>query len=284
MDSQPRPISVKDLPVRVIEPKKGWQLVDWKEVIEYKDLLYFMVRREIAVLYHQTVLGFAWAIINPFFSMVVFSVVFGKLAEVPSDGIPYPIFSYTALLPWTYFAATFTSATNSLIQGTALFTKVYFPRVFIPLTPVFSKLVDFAIAFLMLIGMMIWYGVAPTPGLLFIPPLVLLMMLTAAGLGMWLSALALQFRDIRHATGFLVQIMLYATPVVWPLSLIPHEYRLLYALYPMAGVIEGFRSAILAVNPMPWDVLIVGSASALFIFIFGVLYFRRTERIFADVA
>lgn len=269
---------------KVIEPKTGWQFIDWKELNAYKDLFYFLVWSDIKVLYKQTVMGFTWAIIRPFFSMIVFSVVFGGLANVPSDGVPYPIFSYTALLPWTYFATSMTSSTGSLIQNANMLSKVYFPRIIIPLTPVLAKLVDFAIAFLILGAMMAWYGVIPTVNVIFLPFLLLLMIITSAGIGMWLSAMAVQYRDIRHAIQFLVQLLMYAAPVVWPASLIPAQYRIWYGLYPMAGVIEGFRSALLGAIPMPWDMIGVGSLTALLMFISGMLYFRRMERVFADVA
>ena len=219
-------------PVIVIEAKPGWKLIDWHECLEYRDLLYFLVLRDVTVLYKQTILGFAWAILNPFFSMVVFTVIFGMLLKVPSDGQPYALFSFAALLPWTYFSQSLTGATGSLIAGTNLFTKVYFPRLFIPLVPVFSKLVDFAIAFVFLIFLMVWYRVAPSRNIMFLPLLMLLMMLTAAGIGMFLSALAIQYRDIRHAMTFVMQILMYAAPgrlarletparpppLVWPLS------------------------------------------------------------------
>ncbi len=278
-----RPLT-SSVPTVVIEPRSGWQIIDWREICEYRDLLYFLVLRDVTVLYKQTVLGFTWALLNPFFSMVVFSIVFGRLAKVPSDGIPYPIFSYAALLPWTYFSSAVTGSTNSLIQGTSIFTKVYFPRLFIPLVPVFSKLVDFAIAFVLLIALMVYYGVKPTWNLpLLLAPCALLI-LSAAGLGMWLSALAIQYRDVKHAIQFVTQILMYAAPVVWPVSLIPDQYRFWYGLYPMAGVIEGFRSCIIGKHPMPWDLLAAGAVSSSLLALTGALYFRRTERIFADVA
>jgi len=268
----------------IIEPKKGWQLIDWKELRDYKDLFYFLVWRDIKVLYKQTILGFSWAIIRPVFSMIVFTIVFGKLAKVPSDGVPYPIFSYTALVPWIYFSTAMTNSTNSLIGNANMLSKVYFPRLIIPMTPVLASLVDFAIALVILGAMMVWYGIIPTINILFLPLLILLMVLTAAGIGMWLSAMAIQYRDIRHASQFIAQLLMYAAPVVWPASLISDQYRLLYGLYPMAGVIEGFRSAILGTNPMPWDLILMGSLSATVIFLSGIFYFRRLERIFADVA
>lgn len=274
--------------ILVIKPQTGWQIIDWKELYEYRDLFYFLILRDIKSLYKQTVLGFAWAIIRPLFSMVIFSIVFGKLANVDSDGIPYPIFSYAALVPWTYFSAAMTSSTGSLISGSGIFTKVYFPRLVIPLTSVFAKLVDFGISFLIIFGLMILYHITPTINILWIPLLILLMILTSAGIGMWLSALALQYRDIKHGIQFLAQLLMYAAPVVWPISLLTEKFgetaKLIYGLYPMAGVIEGFRSSLLGHNPMPWDLIGIGSISAIFLFISGAMYFRKKERIFADVA
>src|SRR5437016_5370492 len=238
-------------PTVVIEPRATWKLMDLRECLEYRDLLYFMALRDITVLYKQTILGVAWAVLNPFFSMVVFTVIFGMLLKVPSDGRPYALFSFAALLPWTYFSQSLTGATNSLIQGTNLFTKVYFPRVFVPLVPVLSKLVDFAIAFVMLGFLMVLYRVAPSFNIIFLPLLMLVMMLTSAGIGMLLSALAIQYRDIRHAMNFLIQILMYAAPVVWPASKIPHDLRLVYGLYPMPGVSDGLRASLLNTGPMP---------------------------------
>lgn len=278
------PEELPKLPFVVIEAKPGWKLLDWRECLEYRDLLYFMVLRDITVLYKQTILGVAWAILNPIFSMVVFTVIFGMLLKVPSDGKPYAVFSFAALLPWTYFSQSLTGATGSLISGTGIFTKVYFPRVFIPLVPVFSKLVDFAIAFAVLIVLMVWYGIVPSFNIVFLPVLLLLMMLTSAGMGMFLSSLAIQYRDVRHAMGFIIQALMYAAPVVWPVSKLPSEYRLWYGLYPLAGVIEGFRAALLNTGPMPWDLIGMGTLTAVVSFVVGALYFRKTERIFADVA
>ena len=268
----------------IIEPRTGWQLIDWRELREYKDLFYFLVWRDIKVLYKQTILGFAWAIIRPVLAMIVFSIVFGRLVQVPSDGVPYPIFSYAALLPWTYFSTAMTSSSQSLIINANMLTKIYFPRLVIPMTPVLAGLVDFAIAFLVMIALMAWYGIAPTWNALFLPLLILLMILTASGIGMWLSALAIQYRDVRFAVPFIAQLLMYAAPVVWPVSLVPEQYRLIYGVYPMAGVIEGFRSTLLGTTPMPWDLILTGILSAAIIALAGALYFRRMERIFADVA
>lgn len=275
----------------VIESRSGWQLLNWRELVEYRDLFYFLVLRDIKVLYKQTVLGFSWAIIRPVFSMIVFSVVFGGLASVPSDGVPYPVFSYAALLPWTYFSTAMTKSTASLVGNVNMLTKVYFPRLVIPMTPVLAGLVDFGIASLVLAALMAWFGIAPTIYILLLPFLVLLMVLTASGIGMWLSALAIQYRDIKHAMTFLAQLLMYAAPVVWPVSLITEKFpewgetiRLVYGLYPMAGVIEGFRAALLGTTAMPWDLLGMGTLSAVLLALSGAFYFRRMERVFADVA
>jgi lipopolysaccharide transport system permease protein len=268
----------------IIEAKPSWKLVDLKECIEYKDLLYYMVLRDITVLYKQTILGVSWAIINPLFSMVVFTIIFGGFLKMPSDGTPYAVFSFVALLPWTYFAQSLTGATNSLVQGTNLFTKVYFPRIFMPLVPMASKLVDFGVASVVLAGLMIYYKVMPTINVLFLPMLLLQMIAASSGLGLLLAALAVQYRDVRHAMGFLIQALMYAAPVVWPASMIPDKYRLLYGLYPMVGVIEGFRSALLGGSRMPWDLIMMGSITSGVLLIAGMFYFKRMEMRFADLA
>ncbi len=270
---------------KIIEPKKGLQLVDWKELYRYKDLLYFLVWRSIKVQYSQTVLGFAWALIRPFMSMIIFSFIFGNLADVPSDGIPYPIFSYVAIVPWTYFSSSMNASTSSIV-GNSMLSKVYIPRLIFPLTPVLSNLVDFFIAFSMVGVLMLWFQIVPTWQIVFLPLLILLMMLTASGVGMWLSALAIQYRDVKYMMTFGTQLLMYAAPVVWPVSLIAERYPRLYlwyGLYPMAGVVEGFRSAILGGNPMPWPLIGMGTLSALLICLSGAFYFKFKERIFADI-
>lgn len=220
--------------------------------------------------------------------MIVFSIIFGKLAQIDSNGIPYPVFSFSAILPFNYFSQSLSSASNSLVGNASVLTKVYFPRILIPLTPAFSKLADFAIAFVILIGMMIYYQISPTSNIFFLPILILLMILTSVGIGMWLSSLAIQYRDVKFAIGFITTLLMYSAPVVFPASLVLEKfgntYYLLYGLYPMTGVIEGFRSSLLGYTPMPWDLIGIGSISALIIFISGALYFKKTERIFADVA
>ena len=215
--------------------------------------------------------------------MIVFTVIFGNLAKISSEGVPYAVFSYAALVPWSYFANALTESAGSLVAASHLITKVYFPRLVIPLAPVLAKLLDFGIAMLLLFGLMLYFGIAPTVWALNLPLLVVLMMLTASGAGMWLTALAIQYRDVKYALSFGVRLLMYAAPVVYPASLIPARFRLLFGLFPMAGVIEGFRSALLGTNPMPWDLLAVGSIVAIVLFITGALYFRRMERIFADV-
>lgn len=272
----------------IIEAKKGWELIDLKELIDYRDLLFFMVLKEIKVLYTQTVLGLSWAIVRPVSSMIIFSVVFGNLAKVPSDGIPYPVFSYVALVPWTYFSTAMTQSTQSLIGKRSIFTKVYFPRLIIPLTPVLSGLLDFFIALTIVFGFMLWYRILPTWNILWLPMLILLMIITSAGIGMWLSSLVIQYHDIKHGMHFLSQVLMFMTPVVWPVSLITDKFgetaRIIYGFYPMAGVIEGFRSALLGHNPMPWDLLLTGTITSVLFFVSGAFFFKRKERIFADVA
>ncbi len=278
-----------DVPITVIEPRSGWRLVDWRELYHYRDLFRFLVWREVKVRYAQSAIGIGWAIIQPVFSMLIFTVVFGRLAGVESDGAPYALFSLAALVPWTYFSNALTDGTASLVSNANMLSKVYFPRLMLPLSSVAAKLVDFCIAMLILAGLMVVYRAAgqivlPTWGLLLLPALVALMMLSAAGLGLWLTALAIQYRDVKHAMTFVVQIMMYAAPVVYPASLIPERYQLLYAVNPMVGVIEGFRAALLGTRAVPWDLLAVGTLSAAAIAVSGCLYFRRKERIFADVA
>jgi len=270
-------------PYLIIKPRKGWQLIDFRELKEYRDLFYFLVTREIKVRYKQTVLGGLWAIIQPFFMMIVFTLFFGNLAKVPSDNVPYPIFNYSALVAWTYFANAISYSGNSLIQNAALISKVYFPRLIAPLAPVLAFLLDFSIAFIILIGMMLYYQIYPTVLTLVLPLLVILMMFTASGVGMFLAALNANYRDIRYTITFLVQFWMFASPVVYPVSMIPEQYHLIYALNPMAGVIEGFRSALLGTGAFPTQMLMVSTLVSIIIFIAGALYFKRTERYFADV-
>jgi lipopolysaccharide transport system permease protein len=270
-------------PYLVIKPKKGWQLIDFKELKEYRDLFYFLVNRDIKVRYKQTVLGGLWAIIQPLFLMIVFSLFFGNLAKVPSDGIPYPIFSYSALIAWNYFATAISNSGNSLIQESALVSKVYFPRIIVPLAPVLAGLLDFAVAFIVLIAMMLYYRIYPTVMTAFLPLLLILLMLTAGGVGMFLAALNAKYRDIRYTIPFIVQFWMFASPVVYPASMLPDKYHFIYAINPMSGVIEAFRSALLGTIAFPTGTLLVSAAVSIIVFIGGALYFKRTERYFADI-
>jgi len=270
-------------PLTHIKPKKGWQLIDFRELKQYKDLLYFLIIRDIKVKYKQTVLGGLWAIIQPFFSMVVFTLFFGRLAKIPSDGIPYPIFNYTAMVAWAYFATSITGSANSLVESSNLITKVYFPRLIVPLSPTLAGLLDFSIAFVVLIGMMFYYHIYPTLLIFIMPVLVVLMMLTASGVGMFLAALNAKYRDIKFTIPFLVQLWLFASPIVYPASMIPEKYRLFYAINPMVGIIEGFRSALLGKIAFPASMLLISTVVSTIMFTIGLLYFKQMERHFADI-
>jgi lipopolysaccharide transport system permease protein len=268
--------------VTVIEPQSGWRLIDWNELWAYRELLYVLTMRDIKVRYKQTVLGFAWAIIQPFMMMVVFSVFFGRLAQMPSDGFPYPIFVYAALLPWTFFANSISSSANSLVGSANLVSKVYFPRLIIPLSSVGSGLVDFAIAGGILLLLMVYYGVGWTSNLFMVPILVIAAAFTALGVGTFLAALNVAYRDFRYVVPFLVQFWMFATPVVYPASIVPREWQWALYLNPMAGVIEGFRSAFLG---RPFDVpgILLSLAIAGILFGAGTAYFGKVERRFADI-
>jgi lipopolysaccharide transport system permease protein len=265
-----------------IEPYQGRVPLNLKEFWRYRELLYFLVWRDIKVRYKQTLLGAAWAIIQPFFTMVVFSIFFGRMAQMASNGYPYPIFSYTALLPWTYFSGALSLAANSLVGSGGLITKVYFPRLIVPVASVLSGLVDFAFAFLVLIGMMIFYGYAPTIYTILLPLFLLLALTTALGVGLWLSALNVKYRDVRYLIPFLTQFWLFATPVVYPSSLLSEPWRTIYGLNPMVGVVEGFRWALLGDKP-PELMILASVIVSIIILVSGVIYFRRTEDTFADL-
>ena len=271
-----------DAPLFVIEPTHGFVAIDARELWHYRDLLYFLTWREISIRYKQTVLGFMWAIIQPLLTMIVFTVFLGRLAKVPSDGVPYPVFSYLGLLPWTYFANAVTRSGTSLVSNANLLSKVYFPRLLIPLSGTLSALVDFAVAFLILIVLMLVYSVPITASLLLVIPLTILTSVAATGVGMWLSALNVQYRDVQHAVPFLIQLWMFATPVVYPASVVPEKWRLLFALNPMAGVIEAYRAAALG-RPVDWRTLAVSFAVVVVITAIGAWQFRRMERRFADI-
>ncbi len=266
-----------------IQPSRGWRSLGLGELWEYRELLYFLIWRDIKVRYKQTLLGGAWALIQPFFTMVVFSVFFGGLAKVPSDGIPYPIFAYAALVPWTFFANGLGQSATSLVSSSNLIKKVYFPRLAIPVATVLSGIVDFAIAFALLLLMMVYFGIAPTMAVVWLPLLLLLSIVTALGVGLWLSALNVQFRDVRFVVPFLTQFWMLATPIAYPSSLLSPRWRTVYALNPMVGVVEGFRWALLRTATGPGPMVLVSSIVALTLLVSGAFYFRRMEKRFADV-
>lgn len=266
-----------------IEPKRGWQLIDFGELWRYRELAYFLCWRDIKVRYKQTVLGALWAVIQPFFSMIVFSIFFGKMAKVPSDGIPYPIFVYSGLLAWTYFSNALTASGNSLVGSRNLITKVYFPRLLVPGAAALAGLVDFAIASLVMAGMMVYYRFVPGWGVLLFPYLVLFTFLAAVGCGLWLSALNVQYRDIRYAIPFFVRMGMFLTPVLYPVSFLPDKWRWLMYLNPLAGLIENYRAGITGRTPLNWSALGISTVVTLLVVVSGAFYFRRMERTFADV-
>lgn len=276
-------LELGDLPTFYIRPASSWSSIGLKELWEYRELLYFLVWRDVKVRYKQTVLGAAWAIIQPLMMMVVFSLFFGYLAKVPSDGIPYPIFTFCALLPWQLFAHALTESSNSLVANERLITKVYFPRLIVPIAAVLGGLVDFAVAFVILLLMMLYYGTVPTWAIVTLPGFLLLAVMTALGVGLWLSALNVQYRDVRYTIGFLIQFWLFATPVAYSSSIVPESWRPLYGLNPMAGVVEGFRWALLGKSEPPGALLAVSVAVVIVLLVGGLYYFRRMEQEFADV-
>lgn len=271
------------LPVTIIRPLKGWAPLELMELWEYRELLYFLTWRDIKVRYKQTVLGAAWAIIQPFFTMVVFSIFFGRLARIPSEGIPYPIFAYSALVPWMYFANALSQASNSLVLDEKVITKVYFPRLSVPMAAVLGGSVDFAIAFVVLVGMMLFYGIVPTAAICAIPLFILLATATALGAGLWLSALNVEYRDVRYVIPFLIQFWLFVTPIAYPSSLVPEPWRTIYGLNPMVGVVEGFRWALLGQEQGPGLMSAISVLAVAGLLVSGLYYFRRMEETFADV-
>ncbi len=303
----PAAIAARSASLVRIRPEKGWVSLKLGELWQYRELLFFLTWRDVKVRYKQTILGAAWAIIQPFFTMVVFSLFFGRLAGIPSDGIPYPIFSYAALVPWTFFANGLTLSSNSLVTSSNLIKKVYFPRLVVPISSVISGLVDFGLAFVVLFAMMIFYGISPlnrpldlpllfpagfdflptvfgaSYNILFLPYFLLLALTTSLGVGLWLSAMNVQFRDVRYLVPFMTQIWMFATPIAYPSSLLSEPWRTIYGLNPMSGVVEGFRWALLGTDTAPGPIIIVSSIVALLLLISGAFYFRRMEKTFADV-
>jgi lipopolysaccharide transport system permease protein len=270
------------VPMSRIEPSRGWSL-RLSELWDYRELVYFLVWRDVKVRYKQTVLGAAWAILQPVLTMVVFSLFFGKLGRLPSDGIPYPIFAYAALVPWTFFANGLAQATHSLVGSANLIKKVYFPRMAIPLSAVMAGVIDVVLAFVVLVALMFYYGLVPTLRILWLPLFLGLAVVTALAAGLWLSALNVQFRDVRYVVPFLTQFWLFATPIAYPSSLLPEQWRILYGVNPMVGVVDGFRWALVGRVDLPHLMVLVSGLSAVLMLFTGVLYFRRMERTFADI-
>ena len=268
--------------VSVIQPEPGWRLVNFNELKEYRDLFFFLVWRDIKVLYAQTILGFGWAIIQPLVQIVIFTIVFGKVAKIPTEGIPYVLFSSVAIVSWTYMSQSMTTSAQSLVSGQALLGKIYFPRLIFPITPVLAKLVDFSISMLIILGIMLYYQIMPTWRMLLFPLFLIYMISIAAGTGMWLSSMAIRFRDVKYAMTFFVQMLMYSAPIVYSASTIPEKYRLLYSFNPIVGVIEGFRSCMLGI-PIPLQYVVPGVIMAALLLTSGALYFKRMERIFVDV-
>jgi lipopolysaccharide transport system permease protein len=274
---------VAKAPVLRITPPARWWVLPFRELWHYRELLYFFVWRDIKIRYKQTAIGAAWAILQPFLAMLVFTLFFGKLAHIPSEGLPYPVFSYSGLLPWMYFAASLQTATNTIVENQRVITKVYFPRLTLPLSSVLSGLVDFGIAFLMFAAMMVYYHMRPSLTMLWLPAFLLLAVLTALGVGLWLSAMNAIYRDVRYVLPFLVQFWMFASPVVYPTSLMPAKWRWVYALNPMTGVIEGFRWSLAGTGDPPGHLILVSSGVVLLILLGGVAYFQRMETTIADV-
>jgi lipopolysaccharide transport system permease protein len=272
-----------DTPVVLIQPRKGWLSFELKAVYQYRELLYFLIWRDVLIRYKQAAIGVAWVVLQPLLTMVIFTIIFGQFAKLPSDGLPYTVFSFTALLPWNYFAQAISRSGISVVSNANLISKIYFPRLIVPISGALGPLIDFAISFVILLGMMAWYGIAPTWGVLALPFFTLLAVVTAAAVSLYLSALNVKYRDVGHAIPFLVQFWMYASPVVYSVTIIPRKWRLLYSLNPMVGVIEGFRWALLGKERPDFAVMAMGVVVASVLLLGGLIYFKRTERFFADI-
>jgi lipopolysaccharide transport system permease protein len=268
--------------VTVIEPVSGWRLLDRKELADYRDLLFFLVFRDIKVLYAQTVLGFSWALLNPLIQILIFTVIFGKVAQLDTDGVPYALFSTVAIVPWTYMSNAMSAGSTSLVAGQGMLGKIYFPRVIFPITPILATLVDFAISILLIILALLYYGVWPGTNLLLMPLFVLMMVAVPLGISLWLSALAIRYRDVKFAMPFVMRMLIYSAPIVYSATKIPESWRLVYSLNPIVGVIEGFRACLLGTD-VPWMFILPGIFSSAFLVVGGLLYFHRMEKVFVDV-
>lgn len=268
--------------IKVIEPRTGWRLINFQELLDYRDLLYFLVTREIKILYAQTIMGLSWAVLQPLIQIILFSIVFGKVAKIPSEGVPYLLFATVAIIPWTYMSAAMTASSESLVKGQHMLGKVYFPRLIYPFAPVFAKLIEFFISLSIIACVAVYYRIAPTLNLLLLPLFIVYMIIVPTGVGLWLSALAIRFRDVRHGMPFVLRMLMYTAPIVYSAESIPEKYRILYCLNPIVGVIEGFRACFLGTQ-IPWLYIWPGMITATLILIGGAFYFVRMERVFVDV-
>jgi lipopolysaccharide transport system permease protein len=268
--------------VTVIEPASGWRLLDRKELADYRDLFFFLVFRDIKVLYAQTVLGFSWALLNPLIQILIFTVIFGGVAQIETDGIPYLLFSTVAIVPWTYMSNAMTAGASSLVTGQAMLGKIYFPRIIFPVTPILAKIVDFLISLLLIVAVMIYFGVYPTLSMLYLPLFFLMMIAVPLGISLWLSALAIRYRDVKFAMPFVIRMLIYSAPIVYTASAIPDKWRLIYSFNPIVGVIEGYRASLLGLD-MPWEFIMPGVLTSIFLVVGGLLYFHRMEKVFVDV-
>lgn len=268
--------------VTVIKPAKAAEFFDIKELIAYRDLFYFLVWRDIKVLYAQTVLGLAWAILNPVIQIAIFTIIFGKVANLPTDGIPYVLFSAVAIIPWTYMSEAMNQSSQSLVTGQAMLGKVYFPRILFPLTSILATLVAFVVSLVLLMGILFYYDVAMSSDILYLPIFLVVMMLVPAGVGLWLSALAIRYRDVKFIMPFVLRMLIYSAPILYSASSIPSNWRFIYSLNPIVSVVEGFRGCFLGTG-LPWEFIWPGVISALVLFISGTIYFRRMEKVFVDV-
>lgn len=275
--------SLKNMRTHRIQPTKGWTSLKLKEVWDYRELITIFVWRDLKVRYRQTVIGVLWAVLQPFLTMVIFSIFFGRLAGIPSDGIPYPVFSFAALVPWTFFANSLSQSSNSLINNSEMIKKIYFPRLTMPIASILAGFVDFVLAFIILLGIMLFYGYFPTINTLWLPFFILLAIMTAVGVGLWLGAMNVKYRDVRYMVPFIIQAWLFATPVAYPSSLLTGPWQTLYGLNPMASVVEGFRWALLGTGAVPGSMVAVSFVVSCLLLISGIFYFRRMEKTFADV-
>ncbi|HHJ20022.1 MAG TPA: ABC transporter permease [Gammaproteobacteria bacterium] len=269
-------------PVITIKPPGKWEIIDFQELKDYRDLFFFLVWRDIKVLYAQTIMGFAWAILNPLIQIVVFSIIFGKVAKLDTDGIPYVLFSTVAIIPWAYMSEAMSRSSQSLVSGQSMLGKVYFPRLIFPITPVLAKLVDFSISLILLLAVMLYYRISPTWNLLLLPFLIVLMMSVPAGIGFWLSALSIRFRDVKFAMPFVIRMLIYSAPILYTASSIPDGYRFLYSLNPIVAVVEGYRACLLG-TAIPWEFILPGTVVSAALLVSGAIYFRKMERVFVDV-